>query len=235
MLSKSIGKNIKQFRTAKGISQEDLASDLFVTRQTISNYETGRSFPDVDMLQKIAIALDVDLLWLLYGRPASHDKKANAKTALFFVGFFVAFSCVTLLLYLYTESLKQSKFLFMPNIIVRLIFVPVCYTLLGASILQIIDYFLGITKPQKKAKKIGGTVIICVLVFNIIIVMPYVIWCFFVLFLNMTSADSISMIFPPIPIYEEIALFFLKLMYSSPFVYISVGMTLWLFYPPKKG
>ena len=112
MLSKSIGKNIKQFRTAKGISQEDLASDLFVTRQTISNYETGRSFPDVDMLQKIAIALDVDLLWLLYGRPASHNKKANAKTALFFVGFFVAFSCVTLLLYLYTESLKQSKFLF---------------------------------------------------------------------------------------------------------------------------
>ena len=38
-----------------------------------------------------------------------------------------------------------------------------------------------------------------------------------------------------IPIYEEIALFFLKLMYSSPFVYIPVGMTLWLFYPPKKG
>ena len=79
MLSKSIGKNIKQFRTAKGISQEDLASDLFVTRQTISNYETGRSFPDVDMLQKIAIALDVDLLWLLYGRPASHNKKRMQK------------------------------------------------------------------------------------------------------------------------------------------------------------
>ena len=80
MLSKSIGKNIKQLRTEKGLSQDDLATKLFVTRQTVSNYETGRSFPNIDMLQNIAICLDVELVWLLYGKPKS-EKRMNSQKA----------------------------------------------------------------------------------------------------------------------------------------------------------
>jgi len=43
------------------------------------------------------------------------------------------------------------------------------------------------------------------------------------------------MIFPRIPVYQEVAYFILKLMYSFPFVYILFGIALWLFYPPKRG
>ena len=42
-MGKSIGTNIRKFRMEKGISQETLASALYVTRQTVSNYETGVS------------------------------------------------------------------------------------------------------------------------------------------------------------------------------------------------
>ena len=35
----SIGNNIKKFREMNKLTQDDLASRLFVTRQTISNYE----------------------------------------------------------------------------------------------------------------------------------------------------------------------------------------------------
>lgn len=38
-----IGRNIKEQRMKKGLSQEELAEKLYVTRQTISNYETGVS------------------------------------------------------------------------------------------------------------------------------------------------------------------------------------------------
>lgn len=38
---RDIGKNIKTLRTAKGMTQEELAAALFVTRQTVSNYETA--------------------------------------------------------------------------------------------------------------------------------------------------------------------------------------------------
>ena len=41
---RDIGKNIRTLREKKGMTQEELAQALFVTRQTVSNYETGVSF-----------------------------------------------------------------------------------------------------------------------------------------------------------------------------------------------
>lgn len=51
---RDISKNIRALRTAKGLTQEELAAALHVTRQTVSNYENGRSRPDIDMVLRIA-------------------------------------------------------------------------------------------------------------------------------------------------------------------------------------
>ena len=51
---RDIGKNIRELRVKKNMTQDALAESLFVTRQTVSNYETGKSRPDVDMLVKIS-------------------------------------------------------------------------------------------------------------------------------------------------------------------------------------
>lgn len=71
----NVGKNIKQIRTQKKMTQDDLADKLFVSRQTISNYETGRSNPDIDMLIKIADILETDVNILIFGIPIPPDKK----------------------------------------------------------------------------------------------------------------------------------------------------------------
>ena len=47
---RDIGKNIRQLRIRRNMTQDDLARALFVTRQTVSNYETGKSRPDIEML-----------------------------------------------------------------------------------------------------------------------------------------------------------------------------------------
>ena len=39
----NIGKNIRRLRNSKHMTQDDLAEKLFVSRQTVSNYETGGS------------------------------------------------------------------------------------------------------------------------------------------------------------------------------------------------
>lgn len=70
-----LGQNIRQLRTQKYMTQDELAERLFVTRQTVSNYETGRSRPDVEMLAKIAEVLETDANALLYG-PAPAPEKA---------------------------------------------------------------------------------------------------------------------------------------------------------------
>ena len=63
----TIGKNIRKLRTAAGLTQDQLAERLFVTRQTVSNWERGTSRPDVDQLEAIAGALGTEMTVLLYG------------------------------------------------------------------------------------------------------------------------------------------------------------------------
>ena len=41
---------IKKYRTNMELSQEQLAEKVFVTRQTISNWENGKSYPDIHSL-----------------------------------------------------------------------------------------------------------------------------------------------------------------------------------------
>lgn len=71
---RDIGKNIKNLRLQKNMTQDELAEKLFVTRQTISNYETGRSRPDVDMLAKIAEVLETDANTVIHGPAPASDK-----------------------------------------------------------------------------------------------------------------------------------------------------------------
>lgn len=57
--------NIKMVRTAKGLSQEELAAKLHVVRQTISKWEQGLSVPDADLLLSLSEALETPVSVLL--------------------------------------------------------------------------------------------------------------------------------------------------------------------------
>ncbi|MBE6540874.1 MAG: helix-turn-helix transcriptional regulator [Ruminococcaceae bacterium] len=60
-----LSKNIRDFRIAKGLSQEELAIDLNVVRQTVSKWERGLSVPDSELLIRIAEELDTSVSVLL--------------------------------------------------------------------------------------------------------------------------------------------------------------------------
>lgn len=64
---RDIAKNIRSLRQSKNMTQDELAEKLFVTRQTVSNYETGKSRPDVEMLVKISEVLGTDIHQVIYG------------------------------------------------------------------------------------------------------------------------------------------------------------------------
>jgi len=63
----SISKNLKKIRTDRGWTQQQMADVLFVTRQTVSSWENGKSMPDLNMLTDISEKLDIDVNILLYG------------------------------------------------------------------------------------------------------------------------------------------------------------------------
>lgn len=65
---------IKALRKAKGMSQEDLAVQLHVVRQTVSKWENGLSVPDADVVLRIAEVLGVSVSQLLELPADSQDR-----------------------------------------------------------------------------------------------------------------------------------------------------------------
>lgn len=60
-----IGKNIVKIRKDNNLTQDDLANKYFVTRQTISNWENGKTYPDLETLVKISNDFNISLDILL--------------------------------------------------------------------------------------------------------------------------------------------------------------------------
>lgn len=67
-----IGKKLKQARAQAGLTQEQAAEALFVSRQTVSNWETGKSLPDVLSAVRCGQLYGVSLDELLKGDTAMH-------------------------------------------------------------------------------------------------------------------------------------------------------------------
>lgn len=53
------GERLKQARESKGMTQQSLADKLFVTRQTVSRWECGERYPDVETIKKLSSILEV--------------------------------------------------------------------------------------------------------------------------------------------------------------------------------
>lgn len=77
----SISKNLKQIRKEKGWTQQQMADHLFVTRQTVSNWENSKAFPDLESIEQISQKLEIDSQYLLYGKLTDEKyRKLNAFT-----------------------------------------------------------------------------------------------------------------------------------------------------------
>lgn len=62
-----LNKQIKKHRAEMNLSQEELAEKLYVTRQTISNWETGKNYPDIHSLLLMSTLFDESLDQLIKG------------------------------------------------------------------------------------------------------------------------------------------------------------------------
>ena len=62
-----LGNRIKQYRAARGWSQDDLAEKAYVSRQTISNWENDKSYPDLQSLLLLGSLFGLSLDQLVKG------------------------------------------------------------------------------------------------------------------------------------------------------------------------
>ena len=72
-MTTQFSKILKMLRAERGISQVQLAEQLFVDRSTISRWESGSRIPDNMMISRLAKLLDVDINFLLNAAAESDE------------------------------------------------------------------------------------------------------------------------------------------------------------------
>ena len=230
---KNIGRNIKSIRQAKGMTQDGLAEALFVTRQTISNYENGRSHPDLQMLLKIAEILEVDIHTVIYGIPVSQNKKNAYKWLAGFGGVLlvVAALYITLSILFSTENavnFSQHSLRFLNRMTLR----PVTMFLLGWVLVHCLSVFTEL--QQLRAEKFKPLRIILWVLLGLLIVIPvpYLVFDVVGIYRSMVY-HNVSMSFPYIPVLQESFMVIMRLVHNAPFVYIILGGAFWLLALPN--
>ena len=75
-----IGKNIKELRMKLGYTQEQLANELGVTRQTLSNWECEKTIPDSMQLNEISKRLNISIECIMGEEQKGKIIKMKGKT-----------------------------------------------------------------------------------------------------------------------------------------------------------
>ena len=222
---RDISKNIKQLRIKKGMTQDELAGVLFVTRQTVSNYETGKSRPDIDMLVSIAAALDTDVNTVIYGAPEEEENRRRC------IKIIVAAVVPVILVVLSAVLLEKGKYIaantFNSWLSNTCLFIlrPLAVFIAGWCAMYIIGQALKV-KPIAKSWSRWvrmGLFVICL---------------FFVLYSGFYSLDimgvSMNITIDNRPGLTTFLIRVLLIFYDKPWFFPILGAALWIFGFPKR-
>lgn len=172
---RDIGKNIKQLRIEQDMTQDQLAERLFVTRQTVSNYETGKSRPDVDMLVQIAQALDADVNALIYGPPTTISRKAQKQLVIVSLILSAALGGFLLLLFLSTRAEPWRSAMLKTGML------PGCYIIWGFTAMALIGFFLPARPLQGIWVQVIRWILLGLLAVYLTWAIPYCCWSLYCL------------------------------------------------------
>ena len=104
------GEKLQELRKKKGLTQEELAEALYVSRTAVSKWELGRGYPNIDSLKEISKFFSVSIDELLSGEKllsiAEKENKSNIKNMCdLLFGIVDLFSLILIILPLYPNTI----------------------------------------------------------------------------------------------------------------------------------
>lgn len=152
------GERLKKARTDKKVTQEEVAKAFFITRQTISNWETGKTYPDIDNLIKLSdyYAISLDILLKEDNQMVNHVEKQIVFRS---IKPLICLLLISDIIFLLIISLQISKILRIDQISMLIIIGFGClnaFTLIEASF---INYKIA-SKLQKQHLQVNKFTII---------------------------------------------------------------------------
>jgi transcriptional regulator with XRE-family HTH domain len=226
---RDIGKNIKDLRIKSNLTQEELAEELFVTRQTISNYENGKSRPDVDMIVRIAELLNVDANTVIYGIPLEQDKRAKYRRIIIMTAIVVVLGILMAYLYHVSKLYRNQAYISSPYSFIAHICIPGMWILFGLWLIDVLSLIV-VFKPcfHASVKYIRAGVLLLLIVIFVILLAELVIQVTF----DLTTGES-NISFPYIPLLSDISFYVIYLTNNHPILYSFFGIAFRLLGFPK--
>ena len=144
----SIGERLYNLRKERGLSQEDLANELGVSRQTVSKWETGESTPDFDKIVPICNYYGITSDELISGKQNIVEAQKENKKAKFArnIAISVALYILSLVAIIATSAIGQE-------IIGVCLFFTIIAVATGIIIYSAIVYGKEKSEKTKKEKK----------------------------------------------------------------------------------
>lgn len=228
---KDIGKNIKAIRKAKAMTQDELAEKLFVTRQTVSNYENGRSRPDVDTVIKLAEILETDTNSILYGLPQPVSKKFEFTVMIRNTALFLTLSILYIVLEISFFSKSDTYFQYiLPKYLANMTLRPAIMFLLGWVLFSVIQFIGNWQLRNNRWLKAAKITLRIILVLLVVIPIPQLVFTV-VSMVHAALYNGTSLSMQLIPVYREVMWFVLWLMMKHPLIYSVLGGLLRLVTP----
>ena len=175
----NFGTQIKNLRTSKNLTQEEMAQSLGISRQAVSNWENDRNLPDIEMLIIISQTFSISLDELILGgkdmnnmtekliKDTSENRRAKMNFASVLLGivlFAIGIICLVLKAngdYVDTNSLLHESFYLIP--LAFLFFAAGFIVFLSVGIKNI--FYFAKTKEKKSVFYIlvaAGVALLCV-------------------------------------------------------------------------
>ena len=145
---RDIGKNIRDLRQQSHLTQDELAERLFVTRQTISNYENGRTRPDVDQILRLAEVFGADANAVLYGPPVPPSRKSAVIRTVVGVCLSALLWAVSSALQPWVVSCLKRNLHLLSSLVLAVCWKPVMLGITGWTLAQLLLLFVPLKPPQ---------------------------------------------------------------------------------------
>ena len=168
----SIAKNIKKLRKQKNLTQEELAGKLFVTRQAVSNWETGKNQPDIELLKFLAETFEVDVTELLYEPRSDVEKRKRIITAAVICALTVVAWAGYIPLERWAVAWKGSHYDLAPALICIWALKPLAYAATGAAVAVLLRVWVD-ALPRAKFRRGMWIVGALICLFYIVFVLWY--------------------------------------------------------------
>lgn len=151
-----LGEKLKTQRVSLGLTQQEVADHLHVSRQTISNWEVGRNFPDIPMIISISDYYHISLDELLKGDEQLMEKmkrdaelvKRTKRRKLFDAAFVVLLLLTVIFAFVVTRMPNLANQKLWPMLIVGVVF-----------IFSIVRFFMIIPKDDKVRGKYAPIIV----------------------------------------------------------------------------